>query len=139
MADTAEFRRRLLRIPEALRDDMMELIEAEAERVAEVMRRVGPEDRTFALERSIKVYQDKSALRVRIKAGGPKTTRPVRTGLDLTYDYALAQEFGTREMPANPFFYPVWRLKRRSARSRIARGMKKVIQAAARKQGFPNG
>jgi hypothetical protein len=55
----------------------------------------------------------------------------VRNGVTAKYDYALAQEFGTKEHPANPFFYPTWRLLRKRARSRINRAMKKAIEETA--------
>ena len=43
--------------------------------------------------------------------------------------YARWQEFGTTEMPANPFFFPSWRALRKRIRSRIVRNMKKAVQA----------
>lgn len=43
--------------------------------------------------------------------------------------YARFHEFGTVNMPANPFFYPVWRVKRKSAKNRITRAMNKAIRA----------
>ncbi|WP_392338858.1 HK97-gp10 family putative phage morphogenesis protein [Loktanella salsilacus] len=44
--------------------------------------------------------------------------------------YARWQEFGTTKMPANPFFYPVWRVKRRSAQNRMTRAINKAIKAS---------
>lgn len=43
--------------------------------------------------------------------------------------YARWQEFGTTEMPANPFFFPSWRAMRKRIRARITREMKKAVQA----------
>lgn len=42
--------------------------------------------------------------------------------------YAIFHEFGTQEMPANPFFYPVWRARRRRVKARISRAMSKAIR-----------
>ncbi|MBO9398735.1 HK97 gp10 family phage protein [Shimia sp. R9_2] len=42
--------------------------------------------------------------------------------------YAWFQEFGTQDMPANPFFYPVWRVRRKNVRSRISRAISKAIR-----------
>lgn len=42
--------------------------------------------------------------------------------------YARFQEFGTQDMPANPFFYPVWRVRRKNVRSRISRAISKAIR-----------
>jgi len=62
-------------------------------------------------------------------AGGPTTTRPVRSGVSVTYDYALAQEFGRFGQHPNPFFYPAYRFKKRRFKSRITREVKKAILA----------
>jgi HK97 gp10 family phage protein len=58
-----------------------------------------------------------ATLRITIYAGGGKAF------------YARFQEFGTVNMPANPFFFPVWRAKRKSVRNRITRAMNKAIKA----------
>lgn len=43
--------------------------------------------------------------------------------------YARFQEFGTKNQPANPFFFPVWRANRRRVRSGINRAIKKAAKA----------
>jgi HK97 gp10 family phage protein len=139
MADTSAFKRRLARIPARVRADVMGVMEAAAGEVAQIMRVVGPDDRTFELERSIRVEPSPGELRVRIKAGGKRTTRAVREGSGVAYDYALAQEFGTENQAARPFFYPTWRLRRRSVRSKINRAIKRAVMDEARRQGLANG
>jgi len=42
--------------------------------------------------------------------------------------HARFQEFGTVKMAANPFFYPVWRTRRRGAKSKITRAISKAIR-----------
>ena len=72
----------------------------------------------------------------RISAGGPLTTKPVRNsekGNAPMYDYALAQEHGTTDQPASPFFWPAWRLKRRKFRANMNRAAKKAVQGAIKK------
>lgn len=61
------------------------------------------------------------------EAGGPLTTKPVREGADADYDYALAQELGTQEMLAQPFFYPGFRRKRATIRRRASKGIRKAV------------
>lgn len=139
MVDTTAFRRRLQRIPARVRAEVVAVMQDAAEEVAGIMRKVGPNDRTFALERSIRVEPYASAMKVRILAGGRLTTKSVRKGASATYDYALAQEFGTQEMAANPFFYPTWRLRRRSVRTKINRAIRKAVRAEAARQGFVDG
>ena len=60
------------------------------------------------------------SLRITIYAGG-------KNG-DGDAFYARFQEFGTVKMPANPFFYPVWRARRRSIKGRITRAINKAIK-----------
>lgn len=43
--------------------------------------------------------------------------------------YARFQEFGTVKMPANPFFFPVWRARRKRTRGAITRAINKAIKA----------
>lgn len=44
--------------------------------------------------------------------------------------YAKFQEFGTQDMPANPFFFPVWRARKKRVKSRISRAISKAIREA---------
>jgi HK97 gp10 family phage protein len=102
----------------------------QAESMAETMRSVVPVGKTGALKASIRVEPGRFPGQVLIKAGGPTTTKQVRQGSgNATYDYALAQEFGTHEHGAQPFFWPSYRLKKKRARraikSRITRAIKK--------------
>jgi HK97 gp10 family phage protein len=71
-----------------------------------------------------------------ILAGGEATTKPVREtekGNSPEYDYALAQEFGTEEMPANPFFRPAIRVKKKLVRKRVRAAARKSLRSAAKK------
>lgn len=56
------------------------------------------------------------ALRITIYAGGGDAF------------YARFQEFGTVKMPANPFFFPVWRARKRRVKGRISRAISKAIK-----------
>lgn len=69
---------------------------------------------------------------VRVLAGGPSTTKPVRAGFDGSYDYALGQEFGTTDTPAQPFFYPSYRLINRKHKGRASRALNKSVKRVAR-------
>lgn len=46
--------------------------------------------------------------------------------------YVRFVEFGTRNMHAQPFFFPAWRLKKKRVKGRITRAMKKAIREAAK-------
>jgi HK97 gp10 family phage protein len=66
-----------------------------------------------------------------VRAGGPTTTKAARAGQG-SYDYALAQELGTADVDATPFFYPAVRAKRNVTKRRIRAGIRKGIKEAAR-------
>lgn len=87
------------------------------------------------------------ALRIVIFAGGERASRKKGGGIKwrslshikkgafmlfrspgFSHDYAKYQEFGTVKMPANPFFYPVWRARRRRVKVRISRAISKAIK-----------
>lgn len=61
--------------------------------------------------------QDYGTLRITIYAAGTKDSF-----------HGVFQEFGTRKMSANPFFFPAWRAKRKKVKSAITRAMKKAIR-----------
>lgn len=87
-----------------------------------VAQRKAAPKRTQLLEGTIQYedISDETRLRVEVRAGGPETTKPVREGFDGSYDYALADEFGTTEVDAQPFFFPPYRARR----SRFKRSLK---------------
>lgn len=64
--------------------------------------------RTGKLRESIRKEQGTDGRSVLVKAGGPLTTRPARSGKG-DYDYALGTEFGTSKERPEPFFYSTYR------------------------------
>lgn len=48
--------------------------------------------------------------------------------------YARWQEFGTKEQPAQPFFFPIWKAHRAKFRGRIRKAVKAAI-----KEAYANG
>ncbi len=120
--------KRLNAIPAEVRKAVHPALDKNANELANLMKRLAPEDDGDLIE-SIGVEQGRHELSRAVVAGGEKTTRPVREGADATYDYAFAQELGTRHMPANPYFYPAKRLLnkkiKRSLKSAVSRAVKK--------------
>lgn len=57
-----------------------------------------------------------SSLKITIYAGGGDAF------------YAKFHEFGTVKMSANPFFFPVWRARRKRVKGRISRAISKAIK-----------
>lgn len=120
-------------IPQAVREQLEKDLIDQANGLADTMRRVVPEgvDGRNELLESIRVERSNRPLRVLVKAGGSLTTKEVRNGSGKTYDYALANEFGTAKMTAQPFFWPTYRLKKKAIRAALSRsatkGIKKVV------------
>lgn len=91
--------------------------------------------RTGELEGSIQ-YSDETDLtriRVEVRAGGEATTKPVRQGQSPTYDYALADEFGTEKMAPQPFFFPPYRARRSRFKAALKKAGKEGIAVAISK------
>lgn len=65
-----------------------------------------------------------------VEAGGPTTTKVVQEGADGSYDYALAQEFGTVEVTAQPYFWPSYRVTKKRHKGRASRALNKAIKEA---------
>lgn len=62
-----------------------------------------------------------ATMRITIFAGGGR-------GTDRDAFYARFHEFGTIKMAANPFFFPVWRARRKRVKGRISRAISKAIR-----------
>jgi hypothetical protein len=43
-------------------------------------------------------------------------------------NHAIFQEFGTKNMPANPYFFPLWRASRARYRARLNRAAGRVVK-----------
>ena len=125
-ASLKRWERRLLRLPAAVRKAASDQALKEAVGLATAIQYAAEADEGD-LKASVRVETANGA-RFLVKAGGEKTTRPVRDGASATYDYALANEFGTEKMPAQPFFYPPYRVRRAKIRKNIAA----AAQAAAK-------
>lgn len=127
-ASLDRWKRRLAKVPVEVRKAASARALSEADALASAIKGRAPRD-DGALQESIRTESGGTGDRWYVKAGGDKTTRPVREGASATYDYALGQEFGNEHVPAQPFFWPTYRMLRRGIRGRIAR----AAQAAARK------
>jgi HK97 gp10 family phage protein len=83
------------------------------------------------LGRSIQKQPGRHEFEVQVVAGGEATTRPVRKGVDSSYDYAMGNELGTKEMPAQPFLRPAFRLVAKRVNGRVRRAVNKAAKAEA--------
>lgn len=128
-------RKKLAAIPALARSELQaEMNIAAAEIVALQKALAASNVDSGSLQMSIRMEPfSRGGVGVLIKAGGPLTTRPVRAGQSVMYDYALANELGTQEMLAQPFFYPAARRKKRSVNRRSAKALRKAVGMAMKK------
>lgn len=126
-ASLERWKKRLLKVPVAVRKAASAQALKEATGLATAIQYAAEADEG-ALKESVRVETGGTGDRFYVKAGGEKTTRPVRAGASATYDYALANEFGNDRMPAQPFFFPPYRVRRAKIRKNIA----EAAQAAAK-------
>lgn len=102
-------------------------LNAQAGGIAKQMIAAAPHDEGN-LEHSVRVIPGKVDTQVRIVAGGRLTTRPSISSKP--FDYARADEFGTVNMPAQPFFFPTYRLMKK----KVISTMKRKITASIKKR-----
>lgn len=95
--------------------------------LAKLIESVAPEYEG-TLKTTVRVVPGKKDTIVRVVAGGNKTVR--RGVSSKPYDYARADEFGTVNMPAKPFFFPTYRLRKK----KIIAAMKRKIAASIKKR-----
>lgn len=122
MQAVRQVNRNLSRVAAAVESKVKPEMIAQAKAIADEMRRIAPVDEDAPnpgeLKASIRVIEGeataKKAFIVKIAAGSLKTTKGARP-----YNYPRAVEFGTQKMPARPFFWVIWRLRRKAARKAV--------------------
>jgi HK97 gp10 family phage protein len=122
---TAQFKRMREKVRVANAGALLE----NAEDLARRIKAAAPKDE-HELEQTVRVVPGKNGVTQRVVAGGKATRRPVEHGQSPTFDYARAQEFGTEDLAANPFFFPVYRKRKRAMRAKQKRAIKKAIKEA---------
>lgn len=98
--------------------------------VAQEIKSIAPVDPTSAtpgaLMASVRLEEGKNRKglpAVFIKAGGQSTMKG-------GYDYARATEFGTQKEPARPFFYPIWRARKKDVRAAVKKAVREAVVRA---------
>lgn len=102
------------------------VIAEQADSVAAEIKSKAPVD-TGTLRDSVKVRRGRNTLSLVIEAGGSVTTKNVRSGSGVEFDYALAVEYGTQKAPAQPFFYTTWDERRPEVEQAISDVVSEVI------------
>lgn len=128
MADSneREIQRYIRDLPFKARRQLAGAIKTEADRLANAIKYQAPR-KTGALAESVKVRRRRNELDLEVVAGGDATTKEIRDGSGVSYDYAMATEFGTSKQPALPFFYSTYRAMRADIERNIETAVRKAL------------
>ncbi len=121
----ARLNARLAAVPESVRKALHPALDKSANEIANAARRnVSDDPATGApdLKSSIRVEQGRIELARIVRAGGEATTKD-------GYDYALANEYGTSKMQAQPFMYPAKQALAKRIENRLKREVRKAVRA----------
>lgn len=120
-------------LPDKLVRPVAAAVQEQAQALSDAQRRAlqaleqSPEE-TGHLEESCVVVPGRNALEAIVQAGGELTTKEIREGSGVDYDYAEAFEFGTSRQPARPFFYPTYRDMRDDMQSAIGDAIAEALK-----------
>jgi len=140
----AKLQRRLDKIPKEIKEQVKREMERQADQIVVQMKAAVPVD-TGALRNSIgwkwgKLGKGQTAIAQAKNAFGDEMTLTIYAGDASTRvehgdgERQLARliEFGTRAMKAQPFFYPVWRARKKKARATIRKSVGEAVKAATK-------
>jgi HK97 gp10 family phage protein len=132
--DDQELQDYLNGLPDKLLQPLAAVIREQAQMLSDAQRSalqsLEQSDETGDLEASCTVVEGETDLEVLVQAGGDLTTKEVREGNGVSYDYAEAFEFGTSRQPAQPFFYPTYHAIRDDMQQAIDDAVNEVLDNA---------
>jgi HK97 gp10 family phage protein len=123
-----DVQRSLKHLPFAVRRKLVEAIREQADGLADEIK-ARAHRKTGAMAESVQVRRGRTTLELVVTAGGETTTKPVRDGA-YDYDYALGNEYGTVDMPAEPFFYPAARERQPDIEAAIEAAVTEALESA---------
>jgi HK97 gp10 family phage protein len=121
---------KLAKMPKVAKDEIRKALDKGGDEIVASAKAL-VQDKTGTLASTIEKQDGRHELEVQVVAGGPATTKPVRAGADAEYDYAWANEMGTREMAKQPFLRPAYRLVAKKVNGRVRRAVNKAAKAQA--------
>lgn len=130
--DNKDLQAYLESLPDKLTAELADVIRGQAEGLSAAQRsalkslEAAPAE-TGDLEASCVAVPGDSPLEYIVQAGGDLTTREIRKGSGVEYDYALGFVYGTSRQPARDFFWPEYRKRRDDIQSAIDEAAKKVL------------
>ena len=132
--DNQDLQNYLNSLPDKLIEPLAAVIREQAQMLSDAQRTAlqGLEHTsdTGDLEESCTVVEGDNDLEVFVQAGGDLTTKEVREGSGVSYDYAEAFEFGTSRQPAQPFFYPTYHAMHDDMQEAIDDALNEVLDNA---------
>lgn len=133
MDGAARFMRKMALIPKDVIAAVRAAMEEGAEEIVALMKRLAPRDRGELVNSIGWTWGSAPKGAVAISTvgdgGAGVGVITIYAGGGSAF-HAVFQEFGTKNMTANPFFYPAYRALRSRVRSRITRAMKKAVRNA---------
>jgi len=130
-AQTRRLQRRLAAIPKAVKSAVHPALIQSGNEMAGTMKALAPRD-TGALAESIEVTPPNSPTPPYSQPGGSRIAAENEVLItvgneDVRYPHLV--EYGTQHAPAQPFFWPAFRLLRKRATSRIKRAVSKAVKS----------
>lgn len=127
MAGKSSLMAKLAALPEKAKANARAALEQNADELVALQKRLAPRD-SGALAESFHWKNGSHDLKITVLGGGSLTTREVRKGSGVSYDYAMGQEFGNERAPAQPSFFPAYRANKSRMKGRLTRAFKKGLQ-----------
>lgn len=131
--DIERLKARLLAIPKAVKDDVQKTLLKQANDLADSMKNLAESSRdTGALIDSITVTEGGHSTPPYSTPGGsrvvPENAVAVTAG-NTEVRYAHLVEYGTKAAPAQPYFWPAYRLQKRKIKNAINRSIGKAVRS----------
>lgn len=120
-------------LPDHVATEIDSAIKAQADRLSDAQKQAlrsleeAPAD-SGDLEVSCRVEKGENPLEYVVKAGGELTTKEVREGSGVGFDYALGFEYGTSRQHAKPFFWPTYNVMRDDMQDKINEAIGKDLE-----------
>lgn len=124
--ELADLTKRFKAIPQKVKQRVAPAVKQGGDELVARMKYLAPSE-DGELANSIVATDGPVELSVTISAGGEATTVDTPRG---PFDVALAQEYGTKDMPRNSFFWPSVNSLKKRVRSRIDRAISKATKEA---------
>ena len=133
MADDNQYLQAYLdALPDQLRGKLGDVLREQAFNLSDAQRAalqgLEHDPETGALEASCSVAAGSDDLEYIVQAGGDMTTKTVREGSGVPYDYSEAFEFGTARQDARPFFWPAYRAHKGDIEQAISEALSEVLK-----------